>query len=160
MESKKQKKSKVTDEEPSAIALPAAVVPSELPAIKGRNSSIRQDFSEEDLNNPEVARAMFRSVVGENGELKKRLEDAELFKEKFYIARQRAAVLLTQKKDMRESIGVVNFLYIVGGACIGLLFVPELANYHIPIGAVCIVSLALASWNGWRGKSPDDDILI
>lgn len=117
-------------------------------AAKGRFEGIRHSFSEADLENPDVAKAMFRTVVGENEEYKREVTELEVYKENFYKKREEAAVLSTQLTALRESVGIRNFFFVIAGAGIGFMFVPELIGYRVPVGLLVFVLFFLAMWNG------------
>ena len=141
-----QKKQKQTEEDPNIGTGSDFSLVQE--PLKGRYSGIKDDISERDLDNHAVAKVVARNLLGENKELRREITDLKNFKDQYYNKKEETAVLTGQLKSIKESTGVKQLLHTIGGAIIGLLFVPNLEIYMVGLILTAAVCFFIALWNG------------
>ncbi|MFH1162367.1 MAG: hypothetical protein V1696_03815 [Candidatus Jorgensenbacteria bacterium] len=110
-------------------------------------AGIKDEITEEDLENNKVAKVVARTLLGDTKRYQSEIAGLKPFKDKFYQKSEESAVLKERLLGLGESIGVRNLLFTVGGLLGGLFFTPDLLQYRWGIALLCLASFVLAMWN-------------
>ena len=115
--------------------------------VKTTFLGIKNDVTEEDLEKPEVAKVIARTLLGDIKVHQGEILELRDFKDRYYEKNKDCAVLEERLSGLEESVGIRSLFFTLGGLFLGLVFVPEMSRYQIGLGILGLSCLFLAMRN-------------